>query len=490
MSETPIVLREDQAETIGRLRAGLKEHQSVLLRGECGWGKTVVAAYMALGAQKHGKRFIFDVHRRELARQTARTFERFGIRFSFIADKMYYDPFALVQIASTKTLVNRPGLIRGDFLVPDEAHILGAQRLHVINTMREQGARIIPLTATPQYRRGVGLGHIADKIVEGPGAPWLMERKFLASYRAYAPVSPDFSAVPIRQGEYTTAGVEKVLDKPSVIGSRIDSYKKFAPGKRMLGFCYSRKNGIDTARDFTAAGIPSGYIDGETSDADRIEAIRKFADGDFKCLFNVALCEEGFDLSAQVGRNVPVEAVMLGKPSKSLQKAIQMMMRPLRPQDEYGVIIDHVNLLREHGFPDDEREWSLDSGGKMKMDVAREVNSRTCPKCFGSFKTGYECPYCHSTIEIKDRKVKEVEGEIAEIKREAVIQKEVERRYARMEVGMAKTIEEVCAVAVDRGYSEGWVLNLFRARKTPPDKTPTYKAVEKMMLKIRLEKAA
>src|SRR4051812_2770163 len=118
-----ITLRQDQADAVGELRRSLLSYQSVLLHAECGWGKTVVAAHMAAGADAKRRRVIFAVHRRELARQTARTFEAFGIRYGFIAAGMRADPFAHVQIASHGTILNRPDKWACDLFVPDEAHL-------------------------------------------------------------------------------------------------------------------------------------------------------------------------------------------------------------------------------------------------------------------------------------------------------------------------------------------------------------------------------
>src|SRR5690606_35988217 len=116
-----IILRPDQMQAVEELRAALRDHQSVLLQAPCGFGKTVVAAYMASGAHRKRKRVIFAVHRRELARQTAKTFDHFGIPYGYIMAGMPSNPFASVQIASRDTLRSRPGMMGCDLFIPDEA---------------------------------------------------------------------------------------------------------------------------------------------------------------------------------------------------------------------------------------------------------------------------------------------------------------------------------------------------------------------------------
>jgi len=326
------VLRDDQARVVSDLRAALVDHQSVLVRAECGWGKTIVAAHIALGAMQKEKRVIFGVHRKELLRQTARTFDSFGIRYGYIAGGMMADPFANVQLATRQTLAARDRLPRCDLFIPDEAHLWCSKTaLEIINGFKAQGAKIVPLTATPALGNGDGMGAIADTIVHGPAASWLIERGLLARYRAFGPVSPDLSKIKVRAGEYVDLDPE--FDKPSVVGDRVAAYKQFARGKRMVGYCYSRQNGEHTADAFNSAGVRAVFIDGEDKDDYRRDRIGKFADGDIDVLLNCQLLGEGFDLSAQVGRRVPIQAVGLYTPMKSLPRAIQQMMRPMRPQD-------------------------------------------------------------------------------------------------------------------------------------------------------------
>lgn len=471
-----ITLRPDQLETVAVLRRALADHQSVLLHAECGWGKTVVAAYMALGAMNKRKRVTFAVHRRELARQTAATFDRFGIRYGFIAAEMRSDPFAHVQIASHGTLMNRQERWGCDLFVPDEAHLWGAKsRAEMIAEIRKFGGHIVPLTATPERGDGKGLSHIADHMIHGPSASWLIERGHLARYKAYAPVSPDLSGLHMRQGDYVVEELEERFSKPAVIGDRVSAYRKFAMGKRMIGFCYSRKNGEETAETFRASGIPAVFMDGETPDEMRRAMINAFADRRVKVLLCCQLVREGFDMSSQVGRDVPIEAVGLYTPSKSLPLAIQMMMRALRKQPGHAILLDHVNLLAMHGLPDDDREWSLEGVPRKKREAEAAIATMKCPTCTGTFrpwefKTVYRegvamrvcpAPECEAVFPMGGgREVEEIAGEIEEVDVEAIRA----AKMKRVEIGMARTLEEVAAVAKGRGYKPGYLMHLMKAR--------------------------
>lgn len=452
-----ITLREDQRETVEEVREAMREHQSVLLHAECGWGKTVASAYIAKAAEAKGKRILFAAHRRALLKQTAVTFRDFGIKFGFIAAGMASNSFAKVQIVSADTIKNRPELLKCDLFVPDEAHLWcrGKTRIEIIDTARQHGAHIMPLTATPADGTGNGLGNIADHIVHGPDAAWLIERGFLARYKAYAPFTPDLQGVKSQAGEYVTASLDERLDKPSIIGNRVEAYREYAAGKRHIGYCYSRKNGHDTAEAFNAAGISARFVDGETPEHEMNEAINGFADRSIQVLLNCQLFREGFDLSAQVGRRVPIESVGLYAPCKSLPMAIQMMMRPMRPQDDHAILLDHSGIFAAHGLPDDEREWSLERRDNRQSGVTA-FNISTCPTCFSAFRSVLPaCPECGAGRALKPRTVQEIEGELKQIERARI---KIEKRDKRVAVGRSKTVEDLAAIAIERGYKVGWLI--------------------------------
>ena len=457
-----IELRSDQLEAVNEVRSAMKDHQSVLLHAECGWGKTVASAYIAKAAESKGKRILFAAHRRALLKQTAVTFRDFGIKFGFIASGMASNPFAKVQIVSADTIKNRPELLKCDLFVPDEAHLWcrGKTRIEIIDEARRLGAHIMPLTATPADGTGNGLGNIADHIVHGPDAAWLIERGFLARYKAYAPFTPDLSRTRSQAGEYAVASLDETLDKPSIIGDRVEAYKKYAMGKRHIGYCYSRKNGHDTAQAFNDAGISARFVDGETPEGEMNEAINGFADRSIQVLLNCQLFREGFDLSAQVGRRVPIESVGLYAPCKSLPMAIQMMMRPMRPQDDYAILLDHAGIFAAHGLPDDEREWTLDRRENKQAGVTA-VNVTTCPSCFGAYRSVLpSCPECGTGKPLKPRTVEEIEGELKQIERERI---RIEKRSKQRQVQAARDLPSIASVALERNYSAGWVAQRMKA---------------------------
>lgn len=459
-----ITLHPHQLELVGKARLLMRDHQSVLMQGAPGVGKTVMAAFVAKSADERGKRAIFAVHRKELLYQTAKTFHQFGIRYGYIAAGMRRDPTANVQIASADTLRTRLHLLEGcDLFVPDEAHLwmVGKTRLGIIGAAREAGSKIMPLTATPQAGNGKGWGCIADAVAEGPTVEWLIANDFLAKYKAYAPRKPDLDGLHVRNGEYIVSELDERLDKPAIVGDRVAMYRQYAMGKRHIGYCYSRDNGRKTASAFREAGIPAEFLDGETPHDERRAKIEAFADGRINALINCQLFREGFDLSSQVGRDVPIQSVGLYAPTKSTPLAIQMMMRAMRRQSGHAILIDHANILEDHGLPDDEREWPMD-GRAAKKGGEGVIKTSTCPQCSYTYRAGPracpECGYAKDANGHGGREIEEVEGHLEEVDVEAL------RARRKKEVKGARDLASLARVAVERGYKPGWIVNMMKHR--------------------------
>lgn len=465
-----ITLHPDQQEVLPKLRAALKIHKSVILRAPCRFGKTVVAAYMAQGIVNAGQSVIFGVHRRELARQVSNTFNKFNIPHSYIMGGEDTTE-SLAYVATAGALMRRPEMLEVNWLIVDEGHLWSnGEMAKLIDTAKEYGAKIIILTATPARGDGKPLKRIADAIVHGPTERSLIEAGRLAKYLPVAPVRPDLSGVSVVAGEYSKKEIDAMMANRFVVKDAIKYWRQFADGKRTIGFAPSRKRGAEYADEFTSAGIPSLFIDGETKDKERLQAINDFADGKIQVLFNCQLAREGWDLSSQVGRDVPIQAVLLMNPSKSLPMAIQMLMRPMTSQDGTAVILDMAGIMvnhdgtLNHGFPDTEREWSLDGSVAFKKSE-RVIPTCTCGECFGVFRYRASCPYCGGAKDVKGRSLPEIALEMEAIDPDVIrAREEIERKAARRKQGMAQTLDDLKAIALEKGYKMGWVYKMAKLK--------------------------
>ena len=412
----------------------------------CGAGKTIMTAWMARGTALSGRRAIFMVHRQELIEQTSATFTAMGIRHGLIAAGAAKEYDLPVQIASVQTLIHRLSQVQvPDLLICDECHHI------VANTYRKivdqfSSSYVLGVTATPERIGGQGLGEIFESLVLGPSAADLIAAGNLTPYDYYAPPTKfDPAAAHVRFGEYVKNDLLSQMDDADVIGDIVTNYKNLADGKRAICYCINRAHSEHVAASFRSADIPALHIDGETHKAVRARAIEDFRTGRLQILCNAELLGEGFDVPA-------MEAVILARPTASLTLYIQQSMRPLRPDpnnpEKRAVIIDHVGNVFRHGMPDEEREWSLET----KKRKPRAMAIKICPACYTAVpSTARTCPCGHVFAAApEERKITETDGTLKKIEA-------IQRKERRQEVGRARSVSDLTAIALRRGYSLRWV---------------------------------
>lgn len=459
-----IRLRPDQEDVRGKLRVALRTSSSVLAFAPTGFGKTVLAAALIQLLFNAGKKVIFAVHRIDLIKQTAETFKKFGIPFSYIAAGHHFNPLHRIWIASILTLKNRMTKIPADYIFVDEAHLSAAAGWAAVAAhYKEAGAKLIGLTGSPERLDGKPLGDVWDQMVMGPTVRWLIDNGHLSRYRAFAPKGVvDTSGLHTRGGEFVQAEVDALMKGKAVITGAARHWRAKADGLRTIAFCPSVARAKEYADEFTALGIPSVALDAETSSDDRARAFIDFADRKLLVIFNCALFCEGFDLAAQVNRDVTIEAVMQLSPTQSLAKHLQQLGRGLRKKPDPAILLDLVGNLERLGLPDDDREWSLE--GRKKN--AREVKAMTCDECFATHPPAPVCPECGSRYPRKEaggggRSIEEVEHDLEEVDVEAM------RRKRQEEQARAKTLEDLVNLATARGYKspQKWAAHIFTARQ-------------------------
>lgn len=448
----------------GKLRVALRGSSSVLAFAPTGFGKTVLAAALIKILLDAGKRVIFAVHRVDLIKQTSGTFEKFGIPFSYIAAGYHFNPYHRVFIASILTLKNRLGRIPADYIFVDEAHLSAAAGwASVAAHYKDEGAKLIGLTGSPERLDGKPLGDVWDKMVMGPSVRWLIDNGHLSRYRAFAPRGVvDTSGLHTRKGEFVASEIDALMEGKAVIAGAAKHWRAKADGLRTIAFCPSVARAKEYAAEFSALGIPSVALDAETPHNERVQAFIDFADRKILVIFNCALFCEGFDLAAQVNRDVTIECVMQLSPTQSLAKHLQQLGRGLRKKDYPAILLDLVGNLERLGLPDDEREWSLE--GRKK--TSREVEALTCQECFAMHPPAPVCPECGYRYPRKEaggggRSIEEVEHDLEEIDVEAM------RRNRQREQAMAKTLGDLVNLATARGYKspEKWAAHIWTARQ-------------------------
>lgn len=462
-----IVLRPAQALVVDQLREAMRNHKSVLLYAPCAFGKTVVLSYIVWKAILKGRRVVFAVHRKELILQTAATFDKFGLTYSYIAAGQPCDPRTQLFIASIPTLRNRLGQFPADFLIIDESHLsMSAGWSRVINHYKDSGAYRLGCTASPIRLDGRGLGANFDYMVRGPSPRQLMESGDLCRYRLFAPPAPDLSGLHRLGGDFRHDEAELLMNKPSITGDAVTMWLKHAAGKRTVAYGVSREHSRAIAAAFRERGVPALHVDGETADDIRNGAMRDLADGKIQVITNCQLFTEGVDISALCGRDVTIECVVNLRPTQSIALWTQMAGRALRKKSEPAIILDHADVARNLGAPDEDRDWQLT--GDEPFHKKSAISMRVCGKCWAANPArAIVCMECKMPFPVRSREIEQRDGELHEIDAaalEAERQKRAQRKRDGFERAGAQTLEQLEALCIRKGWHPGRAKHILAGR--------------------------
>ncbi len=453
-----LILRPYQSQAISDLRLAYRDGaRAPLLVLPTGGGKTIVMAEILRSLEARGRSAMVLVHRRELIAQTTAKLQLAGVQHGIIAAGIP-SADAPIQIASVQTLARRLAQISiaPDLIVIDEAHHATAGSWgRVLDHW--SGALCLGVTATPTRLDGRGLSAVFDRLVLGPSVADLIGDQYLCTAKIYAPPQvADLSHIRRRAGDYAIDQAAEAMDRPTVTGDAIAHYNRLAAGHRGIAFCCNVQHAQHVASSFNAAGIPAATLLGSTDPVIRDSTVQQFAAGQIQVLVTVDVVSEGFDIPA-------AGCAILLRPTQSLGLYLQQVGRVLRlaPGKAAAIVLDHVGNVHRHGFPDDPRDWSLDDRMKRAAGAGGAAPSvRTCPECYAAFKPAPVCPCCGAACAPPPRTIRQQDGELKELQREAVRQRSAERKKAR-------TLQELIHIGQARGMKNpvGWAKHVYFARQ-------------------------
>ena len=449
-------LRPYQQQAITDLRLAYRGGaRAPLLVAATGAGKTIILAAITQAVAARGRRVLILVHRRELIRQASAKLTQAGVNHGIIAAGFEPSDHP-VQVASVQTLARR--LERQhwqpDLIVIDEAHhAISNSWTNVISHWPD--SLLLGVTATPVRQDGRGLGAMFDRLVLGPSTAELVATGYLTPVKIYAPPQvADLTGIRTRAGDYANDQAAAAMTRPTVTGDAITHYQRIAAARPAIAFCCNVNHATTVSDAFNAAGISAATLLGNTTDRDAL--IARFAAGELQVLVTVDVVSEGFDC--------PGAAVaILLRPTQSEGLYLQQIGRVLRPAPgkAAAIILDHVGNVHRHGWPDDHRDWSLADRERRAGSAGPPPPSvRTCPECFAAFKPALICPSCGAYCAPPARVIRQQDGDLQELKREAVQQRATERKKAH-------TLQQLIAVGQARGMNNpvGWAKHVHNARQ-------------------------
>ena len=471
-------LFDDQAEFVENIRAALRKgHKSILGVASPAFGKTVVAGHIIGEARKKSDATAwFLVHRKNLLRQTSKSFWSAHIEHGLITSGKTRSKMP-VQVGTIGSVYSRrETLIPPSILFVDEAHLSKGNMFEtVINWCREAGSIVIGLTGTPERLDQKSLGDVFEVMVEARSTAWLIEQGRLSNYIMYSSaMAPNLEGVKSSGGDYNHQQLAEVMDDGALMGDAVSHWKKYANGLRTVVYCVNVKHSKHTAMAFNESGVPAIHVDADTTEAELKEACEGIASGKYLVITNCSLIVEGFDLSAQVGKDITLECCILLRPTQSVARYLQMIFRALRKKDNPAIVLDHARCAAKHGLPDDEREWSLDGKKKRKRNASDDepdVRIQACKHCFFIFKPGPDhCPNCKKPVDkMPPREIRQVDGELERIDVTAL------RKQAKQEQGAARNLVDLVKLGQRRGMKNAaiWAAHVHASRAgrkaTPED---------------------
>ena len=349
-----VTLRDYQVEAVEAIERehGEKGLRSTLIVLATGLGKTTIFCEWARRRHaRHGGRVLVIAHREELVNQAAERLRKqipgaqVGVEMAGQhTSSLMPQPFV---VASVQTLSMAKRLRRfnpWDFtsVIVDEAHHATSSSYRTILD-HFHAAQVLGVTATPDRRDKVGLGHLFDSCAYRLDIFDGITRGFLSPIVAKQVVVEhlDITRVRSRGGDLTAADLEQAMNNDRVLhemagplvqeaGSR--STIVFTPTVALAQALVTVLAGYTTAR--------AAVVHGETESDTRRRILEQYDRGDIQFLVNCAVLTEGFD-------SPRTSCIGLARPTGSRALMTQCIGRGTRlyPGKENLLVIDFVGMV-------------------------------------------------------------------------------------------------------------------------------------------------
>lgn len=466
MSKHP--LRDYQQEIIDKVRASIAAgNKRIILQLPTGGGKTRIASEIIDLTTKKSKRALFTCHRQTLVFQAFEAIGRPSATSVSMGASGAFDKDLPIQIGMLQTLKSRIGKFGKSYLGDIDIIILDEVQYAASSSMQHDLYNTYPdtitigLSATPCTSDGYRLPNW-DDVISIVQTVDLVEMGFLMNPICFAPSKPDLSQVSVRQGDYAVDELADIMDKADLVTNVVETYEKFAPGKKALVFAVNIRHAEHIAESFQKAGHLVGVLHSKQAKAMRTMMIEEFANDGVRVLVSVDALSVGFDEPS-------AEVAILARPTKSVPYYLQQVGRVLRlhPSKENAMILDLAGAISNCGHPLKKRDFTKPKpSGKNKPAKPTEI--RECDNCGVILDEDNKTRTVHEdeesvTVNIKCRSCGYDLNEIVQIKGavdnlEEVKLKEVMKpiNFSKMAHSKYDLYQELRKIAKKANFKSGW----------------------------------
>jgi superfamily II DNA or RNA helicase len=333
-------LKQHQQTALENLEKMRKEGESIaLLYHATGAGKTVTAVS---DAKKVGQRTLFLAHTKELIGQARNTFNQLWDDVEtglFVAEEK--NPDAYVVCGSIQSVSQNLDYFKPEdfgYIIIDECHHgTAATYRKVLEYFKPRFT--LGLTATPDRMDGESILEEFKNVAHKLDLKTAVEIGELAAVRCIRiKTNVDLSQVRINGIKYYSQDLESRLFIPERNKLIVETYIKYAAGKKTVVFCASVKHAEEVASLFREQGIISAAVSGTSKPVERKSILDRYENGDINVLCACDLLNEGWDSSK-------TQVLFMARPTLSKTLYLQQLGRGMRksPGKEYLMVFDFID---------------------------------------------------------------------------------------------------------------------------------------------------
>lgn len=406
-----------------------KPEESTMIVAPVGAGKSLInaAIIQRIHADAPRTRIICLTHVQELLEQNAGELQEYtpnadwGFYCAGLGQKRLYNDITFASIQSIRNklqYINRAPQV----ILIDECHLISHDEQTTYRQFIEACRNLNPnlvvigLTGTPfradSGRLDEGDNALFTGVAYEISIAWMIEQGYLVK-----PSSPRTSiklsveGVGTRGGDYIASQLEKAVDiHETTMACVRETIEKSAGRRKWLCFTAGLQHCQHVRDAFRMNGVSAEMITSETPKGERADIIKRFNQGEFTCLVNVAVLTTGF--------NVPsIDNVIFMRPTRSPVLYIQCVGRGIRPVYASGYDLEtqqgRLDAIANSIKPDCQL---LDFGGVVEalgpvdtIDIRKapkkkeenaepgEAIMKRCPSCgtmcYAAQKYCYHCSY-------------------------------------------------------------------------------------------------